>query len=311
MKTLRVRRSWLSGSLLALLCLSTLPAVSFAAEDERGDLVLKEDAKCTRCHDEYELYPVLSIGKTKHGTMADGRTPSCTSCHGDSQAHIDGSETESERPLVDVQFGAKSPTPVADRNATCQSCHKGGERMHWGTSTHNANDVACTSCHQVHTEHDKVRVRQDQAEVCFNCHKQQRMDINKFSRHPVEEGKVVCSDCHNAHGSAGPKNMVRDSVVETCYQCHAEKRGPFIWDHMPVTEDCGNCHNPHGSNIAGMLKARQPMLCQQCHEGTSHRGHVPEVDGRYTAGRGCLNCHTNIHGSNNPTANRESRSMRR
>ena len=45
---------------------------------------------------------------------------------------------------------------------------------------------------------------------------------------------MTCSDCHNAHGSAGPMLMVRDSVNETCYTCHMEKRGPFVRNHQPV-----------------------------------------------------------------------------
>jgi DmsE family decaheme c-type cytochrome len=304
--------------MLLLSCLA-LPDMALAAadEEERGDLVMSGDAKCTRCHDEDEFYPVLPIGKTKHGTNADERTPTCTSCHGESQPHLDGSQTDENRPPSDVDFRLTSTTPVSKRNESCLSCHQGGERIHWQMSTHNSNDVACASCHQVHTEHDRVRDRQTQAEVCFDCHKQQRMDSKKFSSHPIEEGKVICSDCHNTHGSAGVKNLVRDTVVDTCYQCHAEKRGPFIWDHMPVTEDCGNCHNPHGSNISGMLKARVPMLCQECHEASSHRGVIPTDDPSATStkastlGRGCLNCHTNIHGSNNPQDARESRSMRR
>ncbi len=41
---------------------------------------------------------------------------------------------------------------------------------------------------------------------------------------------------------------------ETCYTCHADKRGPFLWEHQPVNEDCTNCHTPHGSNITPLLK---------------------------------------------------------
>jgi hypothetical protein len=49
-----------------------------AAADPRPaavDLVLKGDAKCTACHDESDSPNVLHIGKTKHGTTADGRWP--------------------------------------------------------------------------------------------------------------------------------------------------------------------------------------------------------------------------------------------
>ena len=137
---------------------------------------------------------------------------------------------------------------------------------------------------------------------------------------------MSCADCHNVHGSAGPKLAKRDSTNATCYTCHAEKRGPFVHQHEPVAEDCANCHNPHGSTVAGMLKTRAPLLCQQCH--TPHvAGGVGAVAGQpgvssaaagLTAplinattngknvvnlwqGRSCLNCHTQIHGSNNPS----------
>ena len=86
-------------------------------------------------------------------------------------------------------------------------------------------------------------------------------ELNRPSRHPILEGKVACSDCHNVHGSVGPKLVKKDSTVETCYQCHAEKRGPFVHNHEPVQEDCGNCHNPHGTVADSLLKMRQPFLC--------------------------------------------------
>ena len=49
------------------------------------DAVLRGDAKCTACHAYSEK--VMAIGKTRHGVNADGRTPTCTSCHGDSIGH--------------------------------------------------------------------------------------------------------------------------------------------------------------------------------------------------------------------------------
>jgi len=317
-------------------------AESAPAQDTAKDLALKGDAVCTRCHDEAESYPVLSIAKTKHGTLVDGRGPTCTTCHGESQRHINNAKVagESGRPKPDRTFteivvtklgsgrvpqfqlpaGKRSTTSAAERNEACIGCHAGGMRTHWQGSVHETRDVACTSCHQIHTQHDRVRQRATQAEVCFNCHKEQRVQTSRLSHHPIQEGKVACSDCHNPHGSAGVKLLVRDSVVDTCYTCHAEKRGPFLFNHQPVTEDCTNCHNPHGSTVANLLKSRVPFLCQQCHEPTSHRGNIPGLlagtgNGAGTRGitqaRACLNCHTNIHGGNNPTNNSESRSMRR
>jgi DmsE family decaheme c-type cytochrome len=260
---------------------------------------------------------VLAIGKTRHGTVADGRTPSCTSCHGDSPTHVNKPADAKERPKPDRMFGKASLTPMESRNEACMTCHRrDAARSHWEGSTHQLRDVPCTSCHQIHTQHDRVREKITQTEVCFSCHKEQRAMMNRPSRHPIPEGKVVCSDCHNPHGSVGPKLVKRDSVNDTCYTCHMEKRGPFVHNHEPVAEDCMNCHNPHGTVVENLLKARAPFLCHQCH--TPHGANVPTLLGRpatasfptvtsgknpinITQGRGCLNCHTEVHGSNNPS----------
>ena len=214
--------------------------VAAAQKAPAKDLVLKGDAKCTVCHDESDSPELLAIGKTKHGTNADERTPTCTSCHGVSDSHINY-KGSNKPPKPDRTFSKNTATPAAERNAACLSCHRTGSTRHlWEGSAHQTHDVACTSCHQVHHGKDKVRDKRTQAEVCFACHKEQRAQVNKQSHHPVLEGKVSCSDCHNVHGSAGPKLMKRDSVVETCYTCHMEKRGPFVHNHQPVNDDCTN-----------------------------------------------------------------------
>jgi predicted CXXCH cytochrome family protein len=85
-------------------------------------------------------------------------------------------------------------------------------------------------------------------------------------------------------------------------------RGPFIFEHAPVAENCLNCHDPHGSNQEFLLNLPVPMLCQQCHTNDRHPNDL--ITRQSTRGglvpdervmeRGCLNCHSNIHGSNNP-----------
>lgn len=343
---LGVLARWIPGGVLAAaLCMS--PAARAADLPDmkvgefklgKGDAVLRGDAKCTACHDETEKYPVLAIGKTKHGTAADGRTPTCVTCHGPSEEHMRKKADQKERPKPDVTFGGQyasveaeamvdryfgkfgraTSTPVADRNATCMGCHKGGNRMHWDGSTHANRGVGCTNCHQIHTAHDRVRSRQSQTELCFTCHKEQRALLNKPSHHPIIEGKMGCADCHNVHSNT-PKQLKKDSINETCYQCHMEKRGPFLHNHQPVTEDCTICHTGHGSNIFNLLKARPPYLCQECHSHDSHPGQIAGIPtGRTTsttllgaAARGCLNCHTNIHGGNSTQNNATAGRFRR
>ncbi|MEW6586492.1 MAG: cytochrome c3 family protein, partial [Nitrospirota bacterium] len=93
-----------------------------------------------------------------------------------------------------------------------------------------------------------------------------------------------------------------------CYSCHAEKRGPYLWVHPPVEEDCLNCHVPHGSNHSKLLIRKPHLLCHSCHDSLGHLGDLhtsfesfkgPNTRNFFVA-RSCLNCHTNIHGSNGP-----------
>lgn len=290
---------------------------------------LGRDAVCTRCHDETESKPILSIYQTPHGNRADINAPSCQSCHGESEAHVKGDAKQSLRPAPDFTFAEHSTTypasPAADRNNQCITCHKSGLRSHWTGSQHESQGVACNSCHTVHVSKDPVLERSSQPEVCFTCHKTQRSEAHQFSVHPILAGKTACAECHNPHGSTGPKMLIKASTNETCYTCHAEKRGPFLWEHSPVFDDCANCHTPHGSNNPPLLKQRTPWLCQECHEQSRHPstvysganlidGDVTTVGGRQTTpnlspsvqanARNCLNCHSMIHGSNHPAGAR-------
>ncbi|OIQ99052.1 cytochrome c-type protein NrfB precursor [mine drainage metagenome] len=283
------------------------------------DVVLRGDARCTSCHDEGDSPEVLRIGKTRHGVTGDARTPSCTSCHGESFAHEKDANAGLKKPAKpDVTFDAKSKNTAEQKDKACMTCHLGGNRINWEGSQHANADVACTTCHQVHTQHDAVRDKLTQGEVCFACHKDVRSQVHMSSTHPILAGKVVCSDCHNPHGSNGPKLLRENTVNETCYTCHAEKRGPFLWEHPPVSDDCTNCHTPHGSNNAPLLKSRPPYLCQQCHSAQYHPSTAYSGTGLpITAGgsspaqqlllRDCLNCHSQVHGSNHPSGPRNTR----
>ncbi|WP_449423949.1 cytochrome c3 family protein [Rhodanobacter lindaniclasticus] len=139
-------------------------------------------------------------------------------------------------------------------------------------------------------------------EVCSSYHQDIRAKFNRRWRIPLPEGQMACTDCHNPHGSITKPLLKTDTVNETCYTCHAEKRGPFLFEHAPVRANCLNCHDVHGSNQQTLLVAPIPMLCQQCHTMTRHPndlqtraglGTGPHPDERLI-GRGCLTCHSNI-----------------
>lgn len=299
---------------LALALLITITCTpSASAQDQTGarDAPYAERGAetCMKCHDEP---PVTLILNTPHAQRADPRTPfavhDCETCHGPSPGHLKRPPEGQKRAPVEILFGRHAPTPVAEQNQVCLGCHQGSMRINWQGSQHQFADVPCASCHQVHALEDRVLSKETQREVCFSCHTTQRAQIHRLSSHPIDEGKMACTDCHNPHGSFGPKLLVKGTVNETCYQCHAEKRGPFLWEHPPVREDCGNCHTPHGSTQPRLLKVRTPWLCQQCHMEAFHpstlysgTGVPPRGVADRLLAKGCLNCHSQVHGSNHPS----------
>lgn len=279
-----------------------------------GDYAEEGAETCMECHDEP---PVTEILHRAHAQMGDSRTPfagrQCETCHGASPQHLETPAEGEARTPVTVVFGqGKEASPVAEQNAVCLDCHESGKRMHWRGSTHQFNDLTCATCHTVHAVRDPVRMADSQKDVCFTCHAAIRAQTYKRSHHPIREGVLACSDCHNPHGSFAPTMLVKQTVNDTCFECHEDKRGPFLWEHEPVREDCTICHTPHGSTQPRLLQTRTPWLCQQCHSAVFHPstiydgGEIRSLD-EHTIASGCINCHSRIHGSNHPSGTRFTR----
>jgi DmsE family decaheme c-type cytochrome len=290
------------GQILMLMLLISGHVAAQDRESLPASTTFSTGAKvCLECHDDEHAAAVMA---GPHGMAGDARTPAankgCESCHGPGGEHA----SKEKQFRVAQTFASDDPADAAVQAETCMGCHNKSDQQHFLASAHSRADVACGDCHNVHQRDDKSLARISQAEVCVDCHVEQKANMNKFSRHPMREGKVVCTDCHNPHGDKGPHMLVEATVNETCYTCHAEKRGPFLFEHEPVQDDCGECHNPHGSINEALLTARPPFLCQQCHNDTRHPGTVYANSGfavsNRTVGKGCSNCHTNVHGSNHP-----------
>ena len=270
---------------------------------------------CLGCHDpESDAPPFVTAGifKTRHAHRNDARAPfgpgnlQCEACHGPGARH---SSKGSKKTLTINSLKPNSFLTPRQRNEPCLTCHQGQARTAWHVGAHEANEVACTDCHQLHVERDAVRAKDTQPEVCFHCHQQQRVDFHKTSSHPVRFGRMACSDCHNVHGSTSVAMLNKPTLNQTCYSCHAEKRGPLLWEHAPVAEDCTLCHSSHGSVRPALLTKTPPLLCQQCHSVAGHPS-VARTGAALPGGSAgasvfllagsCTNCHSQVHGSNHP-----------
>lgn len=261
---------------------------------------------CATCHGDLADH----LKNTPHGKAAfAGLSPlGCETCHGPGSAHVENPDDEALRPRLDTK-------DAKFQNQVCQKCHDGHAQFFWTGSVHENRGLSCLTCHGIHAfKSDKAQLKAaDTTEACVSCHKDIRAEMWKTSHHPIREGKIGCTDCHNPHGSTTPKLIKAASVNEQCFTCHAEKRGPFLWEHAPVRESCLNCHTPHGSNHLKLQKTSVPFLCQQCHSNTRHPGtlydglRVPTLEDATQSSnrifnRACLDCHAAIHGSNHPSS---------
>ena len=284
-----------------------------AATAQDADYSRKGADTCLSCHED-EL--TLAVFRSKHAVPSDSRGPfghgqlQCEACHGPGGAHSGRVRRGQERPPI-LNFGSNSTTPIADQNAMCLECHSQDVGFSWHTGAHPSDEVACADCHDSHAARDAVLTTATQPDVCFDCHRTQRSETQKAFAHPIMEGKMDCVGCHSMHADTVVTQLARLNINDTCFQCHAEKRGPHLWEHAPASEDCGLCHAPHGSNHPGMLTKRAPLLCQSCHSQAGHPsiandagGLADGVPSRFLLGQSCTNCHSQVHGSNHPSGSK-------
>jgi DmsE family decaheme c-type cytochrome len=253
---------------------------------------------CATCHaghaESFSKTLMGRIGKTQPGKFA------CENCHGAGSEHVKLGGGRGVGGIISFRSNDQSRS-VQDNNAICLGCHEKGDRTYWSGSTHEVRNVACTDCHTImRSVSAKFQLKTVfEPETCFQCHKDRRAQMARSSHMPLREGKMVCTDCHQPHGTANEALLRTATINDTCYKCHAEKRGPFLFEHTPVRENCLNCHDPHGSINEFMLKVSRPRLCTECHG----FGHSPNSgpNSYQIMGRACNNCHTQVHGTNSPS----------
>ncbi len=340
---MRIKSAIAATGILALLA----AFVAFpAAAQQKGPVA----PVCASCHEAQWK----AIDLTPHGAKTDPEGSMCQTCHGNAAEHL-------KDPMKAKPTNPFGPGHTAEeRTAVCMSCHSGNRNLaFWTSGKHQLNEVTCANCHSIHGQgllpsytalgqapkpaginKFTTTFLPNQAEICWQCHQPIRAANFKPSHHPIIEGKVKCSDCHNPHGAITPAMLKQPTINDQCYSCHADKRGPYVFNHPPVEENCATCHNPHGSVHARLLNESAPNLCQDCHDGSRHPGTVYGAAGAYNCqpgdttqtnvapsgqppkyvancpdsrlglpnpavnnrlvARACLNCHSAIHGSNAP-----------
>ena len=261
---------------------------------------------CEDCHSpEPDFY---RRGRHQVAFFQGSRNDGCESCHGNGSVHseyfYENDEYEDDpHDLVGIDdLGALDE---AERSALCQQCHQQDFPM-WRISDHSRSQVGCWDCHpnDLHApppgvaEIPAVMDQQSDEAFCNQCHPSVKAEFNLQFHHRVPEGQMNCADCHSIHGEA-PENTALQGQNTTCYGCHVDIAGPFVFEHLGTEEGCENCHTPHGSVNDKLLVTNDNTLCVQCHFQTpaSFFGRQPHAD-FLSGGALCYDCHTHVHGSN-------------
>ena len=254
---------------------------------------------CKTCHaDLYNNWEKTPHWKTTLDTKGGPSHQGCEGCHGPGSAHVEGGGD-----ITKIFIFKNHSTKEIDNR--CLTCHAGGtQHMNAINSEHSRSDVSCISCHSVHhAETTDFLLAKAQPQLCYTCHLSQKAQFEMPFHHRVNEGLIQCTDCHNVHGTVGPKQVRASSSQQAvCFTCHADKQGPFVFEHEPVkAEGCSSCHTVHGSPNPHMLKVSNVnVLCLQCHTTSSFSSApgMPSFHNQSTLFQACTLCHVQIHGSN-------------
>ncbi len=203
----------------------------------------------------------------------------CKSCH---QA-IKGSFAHTKHALA---FERNPGNKLEAKN--CESCHGPG-------SSHTTNPMAKNTL--VNFQQDSGLPKEIVNGQCLQCHDGGERLHWEGSIHSSNE--LMCSDCHNPMAKFSRKGLQgKASINETCISCHDKQEAEFKKrSHMPLLEGkiaCVDCHNPHGSATAPLLKGDTVnQVCYTCHQ--EKRG--PFLFEHTPVKENCANCHK-PHGSN-------------
>ncbi len=246
---------------------------------------------CATCHAEVST-KFAGNPHTKLAAQHGAAGVNCEGCHGPGGAHVEGGGD-----ITKIFNPAKASAKDVDEK--CLGCHA-GTHPNFLRSPHAKGGVSCIGCHDIHGGKEDALLIAPQPALCFTCHTDVKPSFSMPFHHKVNEGLVQCVDCHDPHGTFGNNNLKSTADQNAiCTKCHAEARGPFVYEHASVkAEGCLACHTPHGSQNARLLNMPNiNTLCNQCHSPVA-AGTVHSMNAGSSELTPCTSCHTYIHGSN-------------
>ena len=218
-------------------------AESASADDIRNPAKLtpvETDHTCLTCH---------LNQRTPGGRIASGHAKDqvgCTTCH-----------------FVHGAAGAKLVEhKKSEINARCSTCHISEWAAFNRPYKHRLPEgvMSCVDCHNPHATFnvDSMRTSFGNEPGCLQCHSDKRGPF-VFEHAPMRlEG---CGACHEPHGSANPRMLVRHEQSLVCLECHSNISMP----------------SPQNAKIGGVPPAFHDL--------------------RTSRFQNCTVCHVKVHGS--------------
>ena len=204
------------------------------------------DRTCLGCH---------LNQRTQGGRIATGHAKdevACTTCH-----------------FVHQAGGAKLVEhKKSEINAQCASCHLSQWASFNRPYKHRLQEgaMSCVDCHNPHASFraDSMKTSFGNEPGCLQCHSDKRGPF-VYEHPPMRlEG---CAACHEPHGSANPRMLVRHEVRGVCLECHA---------NLPIPAS-----TKFGTGKTGVIGGVPPAL----------------HDLRTARFQNCTVCHVKVHGS--------------
>ncbi len=181
-----------------------------------------EESNCYTCH------KIITLRKNGHAPAVNFL---CTICHTGKSGEFNIDDQGKSKYLM--------PDPIMNR---CFKCHEGvKEKWFSNTSEHGPlRSGRCNKCHNPHSSNFEFHLRKPIWELCTTCHAEKadgKHVIGSFvfnrnsGAHPTRNRpdpsrpgrKLVCSSCHNPHGSNGifllrTKGKTAYSVCKRCHK---------------------------------------------------------------------------------------------
>jgi len=130
---------------------------------------------------------------------------------------------------------------------------------------------------------------------CKECHTW-KDNLHKFT--PTRKGTALCTSCHDELivKKDAPKPKEEPKAKDDAKPKEPAKPKKGLTLHEPIAEDCVTCHDPHSSNVKGILTMPLLELCDTCHDKTvaQAKGKDKAIISRHaiaTEGAACMSCH--------------------